>query len=178
MPEHHAARTGAGRPDRALFSFAQIQHVLRVEFGRAQRYRYPLTCLVLAVDQLGTIRDTGGYEAKERLVEGVIELLADATRSSDFLGRTADDRLIAVVPHTPAEGARVLARRLVDSVRALTVGRGAGVEHVTLSLGACANGDSSVMYFDALLEGAQRAFDEAVAQGGNRYVETSLDGPA
>ena len=175
MPDTDVSRSD---PDRALFSFAQIQHVLRVEFGRAQRYRYPLACLVLAIDQIGTIRDVAGYEAKERVVEAVIALLVDATRTSDFLGRTADDRLIAVVPHTPVEGARILARRLVEGVDALALDRGAGVERVTLSIGWCANGESSVMYFDALLEGAQRALGEAIAQGGNRSVETSLDAPA
>ena len=36
-----------------LFSLAQIQHVLKVEFSRARRYRYPLTLLCLEIDNLG-----------------------------------------------------------------------------------------------------------------------------
>ena len=173
MSEPNTRRSDA---ERTLFSFAQVQHVLRVEFGRAQRYRYPLACLVLAIDQLGTIRDRRGYDAKERVVDGVIEILKEATRSSDFLGRTADDRLIAVIPHTSAEGARTLGRRLVEGVRREPLD--SGHERVTLSIGAAANEDASVMYFDALLEAAQSALDEAIASGGDRFVERSLERPA
>ena len=65
--------TRSSRPEggRSLFSVAQIQHVLRIEFGRAQRYRYPLVCLVLSIDQLGALRDRHGYDAKEALFEAI-----------------------------------------------------------------------------------------------------------
>ena len=36
------ARTKGREDGRSLYSVAQIQHVLRVEFTRAQRYRYPI----------------------------------------------------------------------------------------------------------------------------------------
>ena len=172
MPHSDLSRTDPGR---ALFSFAQIQHVLRVEFGRAQRYRYPLACLVLAIDQLGTIRDLAGYDAKERVVEGVIALLEQATRSSDFLGRTADDRLIAVIPHTTPDGARALAERLIEGVRGLEPA--GSPTAVSLSVGGCTNADPAVMYFDALLGAAQAALDEAIGAGGDRFVERTPQSP-
>jgi diguanylate cyclase (GGDEF)-like protein len=160
----------------SLFSFAQIQHVLRVEFGRAQRYHYPLACLVIGVDQLGAIRDRQGYERKEEVLAEIVRMLARETRSSDFLGRTADDRLIAVVPHTPPEGAHVLAERLGQGISALAVKL--ELERLTLSLGLATTAGTSVMFHDALLEAAQAAFDEAVASGGGRTAERALEGPA
>ena len=99
--------------DKSLFSLAQIQHLMRVEFNRAQRYGYPISCIMVAVDRLGHLRDLYGYEAKEEIVDSVINLLKGATRSSDFLGRLADDRLLAVIPHTGGEGVSAMCERLL-----------------------------------------------------------------
>ena len=65
--------------DKSLFSLAQIQHLMRVEFNRAQRYGYPISCIMVAVDRLGHLRDLYGYEAKEEIVDSVISLLANST---------------------------------------------------------------------------------------------------
>jgi diguanylate cyclase (GGDEF)-like protein len=158
-------------PGRALFSVAQIQHVLRVEFGRAQRYRYPLTCLVIAIDQLGALRDAHGYDVKERVFESVVGLLRQATRTSDFLGRTADDRLLAVIPHTGLEGARTMTARLFDAVRALAFEAPIAGATITLSVGASTSEHEGLMYHDALLNSAEAALAEASAAGGDRLVE-------
>ncbi|MCY2961681.1 MAG: diguanylate cyclase [Planctomycetota bacterium] len=154
---------------RRLFSVAQIQHVLRTEFGRSQRYKYPLAVLVVAVDQLGAIRDRRGYESKEAVVEGVVKLLFESTRSSDFLGRTPDDRLMAVVPHTDEAGARTLAERLLAGARALAVGDAAG-ERFTLSIGATSTRDGEPLFPDVLLTAAEAAQADAVSAGGDRFV--------
>lgn len=165
-------------PGRALLSSAQIHHVLRVEFGRARRHRYPLTCLVIAVDRLEVLRDRLGYEAKERVVDAVVSLLRRATRSSDALGRTADDRLIAIVPHTEGEGGRVLCRRIVDLAREIQVDRIAEPFHVTLSIGAASTVAATSMFHDALLAAAEAALEDAVAAGGDRFVERESVAPA
>lgn len=163
---------------RGLYSVAQIQHILRIEFARAQRYRYPLACLLVAIDPLESVRDEHGYEVKEEVVASVVERLAQSTRASDFLGRTADDRLMAVVPHTSADGARSLAKRLVSGVRESAVSHIPRPIPVTLSVGfACSQVESS-LYFDTLLSGAEAALADAIAAGGDRAIERVPPGPA
>lgn len=154
---------------RRLFSVAQIQHVLRTEFGRAQRYKYPLAVIVVAIDQLGPVRDRHGYEAKEAVVEGVVQLLFASTRSSDYLGRTPDDRLMAVVPHTDEAGARMLAERLIAGARELAVPVAPG-ERFTLSIGATSSRDGEPLFHDVLLSAAEAALSDAAAAGGGRFV--------
>ena len=174
-------RTSGREGGRRLYSVAQIQHVLRVEFGRAQRYRYPIVCLVIAIDQLGALRDQHGYDAKEIVFDRIVGKLTDATRASDFLGRTADDRLLAVLPHTGSEGARQLAARLFTQVRALDLAPPLDRTRITLSIGAASNepdparpaaGESGgMMFHDALIHAAESALAEASAAGGNQLVE-------
>ncbi|HRV82168.1 MAG TPA: diguanylate cyclase, partial [Planctomycetota bacterium] len=105
--------------DGSLFSLAQIQHLMRVEFNRAQRYGYPIGCMMVGVDRLGYLRDLYGYQVKEVILDRVIDLLKSETRSSDFLGRLPDDRLLAVIPHTGGSGLKVLAERLLTGARRL-----------------------------------------------------------
>ncbi len=155
--------------ERSLFTLAQIQHLMRVEFNRAQRYDYPIVCMLIAIDRLGHLRDLYGFETKEEILEGVVGLLKGATRSSDFLGRMADDRLLAVVPHTSPDGARILAERLLAGARGLTFEGDGRALQVTLSIGASHNAGGSTLFFDAMLAAAEDALCEATAEGGDRF---------
>jgi two-component system, cell cycle response regulator len=168
--DENAPRTERLEP-RTLFSVAQIQHVLRIEFGRAQRHRYPLVCLLISIDQLGPLRDRHGYEAKEGIFETVVGLLSDVTRSSDFLGRMADDRIMAVIPHTTKDGATRLAERLTAKARAMQLEPPLPRETITLSCGSSTSERGEVLYYDALLAAAESALGEAQAQGGDRHIE-------
>lgn len=152
-----------------LFSLSQIRHLMRVEFSRAQRYTYPLSCLVLSIDRLGHLRDLYGYEAKEALVEDLVRLLQRETRVCDYLGRLMDDRLMAVLPHTPQEGARVTAERLLAGARNLSFEADGRPVQITLSIGGSHYEDENTLFFDTLLESAEIASKLAEERGGDRY---------
>jgi diguanylate cyclase (GGDEF)-like protein len=158
-----------------VYSLAQIQHLIRVEFGRAQRYSYPITCVVVAIDSLGALRDRYGYDAKEELVARVIELVGAATRSSDYLGRLPDDRLMIVVPHTPPEEVRELADRLIVDVGGLAV---PAVENspLTLSIGASWMKQGETLFFDDLVLTAERCCEEVSAAGGGQFQSCAPEG--
>lgn len=162
--------------DSGLFSLAQIQHLMRVEFNRAQRYDYPIVCMMIAVDRLGHLRDLYGYEAKEEILASVVSLLKAETRGSDFLGRMADDRLLAVIPHTPPEGAEVLAGRLLSGVSRIDFSSEGRTIQVTLSIGSSNNEAGETLFFDAMLLAAEDALSEAVTAGGARYTARAPGG--
>jgi len=159
------SKTAHGGERRSLYSVAQIQHLLRVEFHRAQRYRFPIAVLVVSVDQLGHVRDRLGYDAKEQVLEAVVHLLQRGTRSSDFLGRTADDRLLVVLPHTGAAGMPVLAGRLSADADTLVAHGLPDVGRISLSVGWAASDSTPAAYHDALLSAAEAAHADAVARG-------------
>lgn len=164
-------------PERSLFSLAQIQHLIRVEFHRAQRYGYPLSCLLVGIDRLGHLRDLYGYESKEAIVEEVVEMLKRETRTSDFLGRLADDHLLVVVPHTGEDGAARMVQRLLEAARALQFESDGRTMEVSLSIGVGAtSGGDDVLFFDSLLEAAEAGLESAQAAGGNRGEIGSLGG--
>lgn len=157
-----------------LFSLAQIQHVLKVEFSRARRYRYPLTLLCLEIDNLGALRTKHGWEGKEQAFTEVVELLQKLMRTSDFLGRLADDRLLVVVPHTDAMGTKTLMERLLGTLRAHRFQGALSSEALTLSIGSACMLDDSTLYHDQLVSAAERALQAAKTAGGNCAVEERL----
>jgi diguanylate cyclase (GGDEF)-like protein len=157
--------------DPGIFSLSQIMHLMRVEFDRAQRYSYPISCLMIGVDRLTELRDLYGYDSKEAILDEIVRLLQAQTRNCDFLGRLADDRLLAVVPHTTLEGARTLAERLLKSIRELKFESEGRRLRVTASAGGSHNAGGQAMFFDTLLAAAVGALAEASAQGGDRFVQ-------
>ena len=175
-PEASPERSHTPPQERGLYSVAQIQHLLRIEFARAQRYSYPLACMLLAVDQLEALRDRHGYEFKEQVIERLVDLLKRATRSSDFIGRTADDRLALLLPHTPPQGARALAARLIENSGVLSAELGGQVARVSVSIGLCALEGEGALFHDALYRQAELALEEAIAAGGGRLQLRPLGG--
>lgn len=163
-------RTNSQEDDPGLFSLSQIRHLMRVEFSRAQRYRYPLSCLVVAVDRLGHLRDLYGFESKEELVGDLVRLVQRETRVCDYLGRLMDDRLMAILPHTAPEGARITAERILQGARDLGFEADGRPVQVTLSIGASHYADENTLFFDALLESAEEAARQGEEAGGDRYV--------
>jgi diguanylate cyclase (GGDEF)-like protein len=163
-------------PGAGVFSLSQIRHLMRVEFGRAQRYGYPLSCLVIGIDRLDSLRDLYGYEFRESVLEQVIELLQEETRTCDYLGRLMDDRLMAILPHTTAEGAQAGARRILAAARKLSFQPQGSSLRVSLSIGISHYEDDNTLFFDSLVEAAEGALAEAMKSGGDRFVYR-LPGP-
>jgi diguanylate cyclase (GGDEF)-like protein len=158
-------------PGAGVFSLSQIRHLMRVEFGRAQRYGYPLSCLVIGIDRLDGLRDLYGYEFRETVLEAVIELLQQETRTCDYLGRLMDDRLMAILPHTSAEGAQGAARRILGAARKLAFQPQGAPVRVSLSVGISHYEDDNTLFFDSLVEAAETALAEAQKSGGDRFVQ-------
>jgi diguanylate cyclase (GGDEF)-like protein len=153
-----------------IFSLTQIRHLMRVEFSRAQRYEYPVSCLVISLDSAARLRDEQGYAAKAKIMDAVVDLVLGATRTCDYVGRLLDDRLMAILPHTRREGAEVTAGRIVASGRSVRVPGEKQLSGTTLSIGISQYEKENTMFFDDLVDAAERALHEAVGEGGNRFV--------
>ena len=159
-----------GSDSGGIFSLTQIRHLMRVEFGRAQRYRYPITCMIVEIDRLGYLRDLYGYDLKEAVIDDVVALVQRGTRSCDYLGRQVDDRLMVVMPHTDREGGRSAAGRLLEGVRELQFEVDGRTLHITVSIGAAHFEEDNTLFFDQLVEGAEAAVTGSSEAGGNRFT--------
>lgn len=170
MREESRQERGARSEDaaRAVWSLAQIRHLLRVEFGRTRRYGEALAVLLIALDGLTELRARAGHEAKERAIERTAELLSHRTRACDHAGRFTLERFLVLVPRTDGEALDALARRLLEAVR--EPGPEPGAAPLSLSIGVAYGVGDEVLFHDDLLAAAERALADAQAAGGGRLV--------
>jgi diguanylate cyclase (GGDEF)-like protein len=171
MTERSTAFRGS---EQGLFSPEQIQRLMRIEFDRAQRYSYPVVFLLISVDRLRQLQDLYGFQVKETILGSLTELLKQATRASDFLGCTVDDRLLVLVPHTPPEGASTMARRVLEGARKMSFDADGRAVRVTVSIGGAHNQRHGELSFETLLEVAEGGLAVASAGGGDRFVHSEL----
>ena len=154
--------------EQPLFNEAQLLHLLRVEFSRARRYRFPLAILLLAVDRLEERTDLLAAGSRRALLGELAGRLRGDLRLSDFLGLHGGEQLLAVLPHTDGEGARRLARRLAGRVEGRPFSPAGREVEVTCSIGIAATSTRERLFHESLLGQAERALLLAQERGGHR----------
>lgn len=122
-------------PLTGLRNQAHLSEVLSVEFERAQRYQMKLSVVLADVDNLKEIAASRGREYTDAALQGIGELLRQNLRRSDVGGRYDADQFMAILAHTPAEGAATFATRWKESVE-LEWGPG-----VAFSVGVATHGE-------------------------------------
>src|SRR5690349_983239 len=166
-----------GSTEGGLFSPQDVRRLMRIEFERAQRYKYPLACFLIAVDRLERLHDLYGVETEEAILRALSELLRAETRASDLLGVLVDDRLLVMIPHAARGGADALAKRLLEGARKLKFESDGRQVRVTLAIGGSHNQTTRPtqrLFYETLLSVAESGLDVALQGGGDRYVHTEL----
>lgn len=167
QPAAGGREADAGFLSGALFSQAQILHLMKNEFARARRYGLPLACIVLQVDRLPQLVDLYGADLRHSVRAAMAELVRDKTRGSDLLGTTNDDRYLLVLPHTDLAGARLVAGRLLEAFRGLEVVADGKPLALSVSIGVSSIVDHKAVFFDTLLNQAESALADAARAGGD-----------
>jgi len=173
MPEF---RSSSSTQDDAqgLFSPAEVEELMRVEFARAARHGHPVVCFAIGVDRLGQLQDLYGYDSKEEILRAVVGVLRAETRDSDILCLRHDDRLVALFPHTVPERGGFLAKRILAAMKKQRFERAGRVLRITLSIGVAHNRHKSAISFETLVRVADEGLIVADQGGGDRFVETEL----
>jgi len=147
---------------------------MRGEFDRAQRYRFPIVCMMVGVDRIESLNDLYGFQSKRDILNSVGDLLKGVTRASDFLGCLVDDKLLAVFPHTSPEVANALTERLLKRARELRFEDGGRVLGITLSIGVSHNQHETALSFEGLVKVAEDGLEVADRAGGDRSIQTEV----
>jgi diguanylate cyclase (GGDEF)-like protein len=124
----------------------------------ATRNNDPLALLALDVDDFKFINDTNGHPHGDAILKRVAAVLREG-RPGDRAFRVCGDEFAVLLPHTDADGVRVLAKRLLRSLDEAELG-------VTIGLSASRPGHSSVL----LRAEADAALYEAKRQGGHQIA--------
>jgi diguanylate cyclase (GGDEF)-like protein len=142
-----------------------VQEALKRMIAQAGRTLAPMAVLVLDLDHFKQINDTYGHDRGDAVLTAVGEVLPNALRTSDFVGRNGGEEFVALLPDTGVEGAMEAAEKLRAAIGRVTL---PGIDRpVTASVGAAVYPHTAADA-ESLLRLADRALYAAKAGGRNR----------
>jgi len=124
----------------------------------SERYRHPIACAMIDVDDFKRMNDKLGHASGDELLRAVAQTMQSTIRTTDAVCRYGGDEFLIFFPHQNAETAAKAAdrlRRAVGGLRLPTDG-----SPVTLSIGI-AERDERMTSFHDLLDRADRALYHA-----------------
>jgi two-component system cell cycle response regulator len=123
-------------PLTGLYNRAYFHEALGVEFRRAQRYKHPMSLVLLDLDHFKQVNDTLGHTAGDQALREVSTRLRQTARSTDVVARHGGEEFAMILPETDLEQGLIAAERFRAAVDGAVV-RGArgGSRTLTLSAG-------------------------------------------
>ena len=147
------------------------------EFRRGARSDYPVSLLMLDIDDFKTYNDSYGHQSGDDCLKSVAtEIKGHSRRPSDLVARYGGEEFAAILPDTPLDAAEMLAEKICAGIEGLKIAHAAAqaAPHVTISIGAACTEDTGVTGLKDLVEAADKRLYRAKETGRNRVCK-SLD---
>jgi two-component system, cell cycle response regulator len=151
-----------------VYNHRTFQERLSQEIARADRYRRPLSVLMIDVDHFKVYNDTHGHPQGDIVLQDLARLLREMSRTSDTVARYGGEEFAIILPETDSLGAQKIGQRLREQVEGYPFpGKGlmpGGT--LTISIGVATHAPAGSK--DALLQAADTALYTAKREGRNR----------
>jgi diguanylate cyclase (GGDEF)-like protein len=153
-----------------LANHGHFQELLQGEIDQVRRYRYPVSLIMLDLDDFKSINDTYGHQQGDVVLKHVARALRESSRDVDVPARYGGEEMAVILPHTDLGGAYSISERVRAAIEALEIPRldGSGMLQITASIGVAASTEGDK---DALIGDADAALYAAKRQGKNRTVK-------
>ena len=157
-----------------LYSHRYFQESLTRELSRAQRFKYPISLLMIDIDHFKHYNDTYGHPQGDMVLREIAGIIKKNVRTYDLAARYGGEEIVVMLPYTTSQQAYPLAERLRRSVAEFPFVGLSRTEHVkvTISLGIASFPANAKTKAD-LIEKADQALYLAKEEGRNRIC-TSL----
>lgn len=146
--------------------FEFFKKFLLMEVKRSRRYRYPVSFLLVGLDQLELRLQPLGQEKRLEALAEALAIITRGVRDIDLAIPFSEGRYLVFLPHTPRSGALVVATRARERLSQMK-----GVPELTASVGVAtfepAIADPSVS-FGTLMKQAMDYLRQAQLAGGDR----------
>jgi len=156
-------------PLTGLLNRRYLEERLTEELNRSQRYNYPMSCLMIDIDDFKSYNDHNGHQAGDVALKITAHALKAALRSADVACRYGGEEFCILLPQTSLSEAGVIAERMRQRVTETDYpyGRSQPLGTVSVSIGI-ATFAKNVDTPETVIAAADRALYSAKHQGKNR----------
>ncbi|HEX8964396.1 MAG TPA: sensor domain-containing diguanylate cyclase [Rhodocyclaceae bacterium] len=157
-------------PLTGLFNRRYLMEKLPEELGRAHRYRYPVSVLMIDADHFKQVNDTDGHAVGDECLRALARALGHRVhRFGDYSARYGGEEFVVVLPECGLEGAIEVAEDIRKRVEGLHAA-GIAPRPLTVSVGAATATHAAAASAEALLAAADGCLYRAKRQGRNRVA--------
>jgi diguanylate cyclase (GGDEF)-like protein len=156
-------------PLTGLHNRRYLEARLAEELSRSKRYDYPLSFMMIDIDDFKLYNDRNGHQAGDRALEITAQCLRAALRKVDVASRYGGEEFSILLPQTDLREAGVIAdriRRKINSTQ-FTHGKSQPLGAVTVSIGL-STFSPALDSAEAIVRAADRALYHAKSHGKNR----------
>jgi diguanylate cyclase (GGDEF)-like protein len=142
---------------------------LAEELSRSRRYDYPMSFMMIDIDDFKLYNDRNGHQAGDRALEIVAQCLRAALRKVDVASRYGGEEFSILLPQTDLQEAGVIADRIRRRISETKFphGNAQPLGSVTVSIGLSSY-SAALDSAEAVIRAADRALYHAKSHGKNR----------
>lgn len=158
-------------PLTGLLNRRYLEERLGEEFERSKRHRFPMSFLMIDIDNFKEYNDRHGHQAGDLALEITAQCLKSALRSADVASRYGGEEFSILLPQTSATEALVIAERIRSRVEksSYPLGESQPGGSITVSIGISAFGPK-LETPSAIIGAADHALYVAKSRGKNCVV--------
>ncbi|MCB1191903.1 MAG: diguanylate cyclase [Leptospiraceae bacterium] len=150
-----------------LYNRRFIEDSLKRDFFKSQRYKTPLSCIMIDIDNFKFINDTYGHQIGDMVLKDIGKLLLTSSRKTDLCGRYGGEEFLIIVQQE-LENAAQFAEKLVKIIRNYSFVYKDINLNITVSIGI-ASFNEEIKDQDELVKFADDALYNAKKQGKDRF---------
>lgn len=156
-------------PLTALTNRRYLEERLAEELNRSKRYDYPMSFLMIDIDDFKAYNDTNGHQAGDVALQITAHCLKGALRSADVASRYGGEEFCILLPQTAIAEAGAIADRIRQRVSTTEFphGKSQPLGHVTISIGV-STFSKHIDTPENIIAAADRALYQAKSLGKDR----------
>lgn len=156
-------------PLTGLHNRRYLEARLAEELSRSKRYDYPLSFMMIDIDDFKNYNDRNGHQAGDRALEITAQCLRSVLRKVDVASRYGGEEFSILLPQTTLHEAGVIADRIRRKISSTSFehGKAQPLGAVTVSIGLSAF-SPALDSAEAIVRAADRALYHAKSHGKNR----------
>jgi diguanylate cyclase (GGDEF)-like protein len=156
-----------------IYNRRYMEITLRQIMASMSRMESKLSVMMIDADHFKKYNDTYGHSEGDTCLAAVAKALAETlSRADDFVSRYGGEEFSVILPNTDESGARYIAGKLLDSIRALNVphAKSDAAGCVTISVGVTTGFVQQGVSGADYIKRADEALYMSKQSGRNRYT--------